>query len=75
LIASGLVPVPDVVKIDVEGGETAAIQGMAKTLNSTKKIRRLVIEDGDHVEVVLRDCGFVFKAMLPERNWVMDRSE
>jgi FkbM family methyltransferase len=72
LIESGLVPLPDVVKMDVEGGEIAAVAGMARLFNTTK-IRRLIIEDGDNVASVLGDYGFVAKAQLPEKNYVMDR--
>lgn len=74
LISAGEVPVPDVVKIDVEGSEPLVIDGLERTL-STPSCRLVYCEvhlaDADHgpsiyefdadledVKSRLRDCGF-----------------
>lgn len=44
LIARGEIPLPTVVKIDIEGAEMMALQGMVGLLQSEKKPRALVLE-------------------------------
>lgn len=44
LIVRQEIPLPTVVKIDIEGAEMMALQGMAKLLRSDKKPRALVLE-------------------------------
>lgn len=45
LLADGSVPVPDVVKIDVEGAELAVLQGMTQTLSEHRPIVLCEIDD------------------------------
>ncbi len=44
LIARQEIPLPNIVKIDIEGAEMMALQGMAKLLRSNQKPRALVLE-------------------------------
>ena len=63
LVEKGVVPVPDHIKIDVDGFEPKVIAGAMKTLNDPK-LRSLLIETNqnlaDHMEMVgtLNELGF-----------------
>lgn len=61
LAAGGLVPAPTVIKLDVEGHELPALEGMARILSSPS-LKAVVFEDaGDQetpVKALLRGAGF-----------------
>ena len=61
LIAAGTLPAPTVIKIDVEGHELAALQGLAATLRSGA-CHAVIFEDaltaGSEVKTLLRSFGF-----------------
>jgi FkbM family methyltransferase len=61
LVAQGLVPAPTVIKLDVEGHELSALEGLIKTLHSPS-LRIVVFEDsrdGDtEVKALLKEAGF-----------------
>lgn len=44
LIEEGTIPLPNVVKIDIEGAELMALRGMQKLLNSEQRPRSIVLE-------------------------------
>lgn len=71
LIESKAIPAPDVIKLDVEGGEVAALQGMSGLLGS-RRIRRFVIE-GESARIKLTcEHGFNCVQALAGKNYVMD---
>lgn len=44
LIAQGEIPVPDIIKLDIEGAEILALRGMGNLLTSSKAPRFMFIE-------------------------------
>lgn len=62
LIASGEVPKPDLIKIDVDGNELLILKGMTGLLKSAEGPRSLQVEinPGQRDEVVdlMKDCGY-----------------
>ena len=59
LVANGVVPPPDVVKMDVEGAGPAAIRGMRETIERNTRV--LVVEPHDNysrLRDLLTDLGF-----------------
>jgi FkbM family methyltransferase len=61
LIAAGVVAAPDVIKLDIEGGEATALVGLRKTLASGKV--SLIFEGGDETENIVKAFGS--PAVLP----------
>jgi FkbM family methyltransferase len=66
LVAQGVAPAPTVIKLDIEGHELPALEGLAKTLHSTA-LRTVVFEDpreGDTpVKALLREAGFICESL------------
>lgn len=54
LIADGKVPVPTIVKVDVEGHEEAALEGMAQTLRSAMPVVLVELDGSDETDVSRR---------------------
>jgi len=74
LVAKGLVPMPDVVKIDVEGAEPAVVRGMASTLRAggptvIYEIDAATSDEADdqfeRVDSLLRDAGYTSVRLDP----------
>lgn len=66
LVASGRVPVPDVLKIDVEGGEFKVLSGAKSILARNRPIVFLATHSAEiHRECcnLLQDCGYVVEAI------------
>jgi FkbM family methyltransferase len=61
LIAQQIVPAPTVIKLDVEGHETAVLEGLSDTLHSPS-LRAVVFEDSSEhetpIKTLLRNAGF-----------------
>ena len=81
LIASGSVPVPDVMKIDVEGAEVMALRGARALLTGRKPKLAVELHDAEYAQDVLRelwaldyfcfgylqtDAGSIYKKLLPD---------
>ena len=61
LVADGIVPAPDVVKLDVDGNEPAVLAGMRAVLTGSRRPRALQVElnpGADEAAAMLRDCGY-----------------
>jgi len=67
VIAAGLAPAPDVVKIDVEGAEERVLRGMREVLLS-ERLKAVVFEDAPgektSVKELLRSTGFKLKQLV-----------
>ena len=63
LISAGIAPAPDVIKLDIEGGEGAAIAGLKKRLSSGTT--SLIFEGSSEVEGIVRALGFSIVSQLP----------
>lgn len=81
LIAKGIAPAPDIIKLDVEGHEKEALEGLRQQIFSGR-LRAIVYENCEffegsrHVPVLLREAGFVLRQLQGNRdNWVATRSE
>jgi FkbM family methyltransferase len=56
LIGAGVVPAPDVIKLDIEGGEAAAVKGLVKTLAAGKA--SVVFEGGSEISNSFTAIGY-----------------
>ena len=65
LIADGVVPAPNVIKLDVEGHEIAALEGFGDVLNAP--LLRAVIFEGDRASHLLELAGFRVSAIAKHR--------
>ena len=74
LVASGRLPIPNVVKIDVEGAEPAVIRGMSTTLREHRPIVIFELDDQDSTRVEsqflemqdrLADLGYRCERLAP----------
>lgn len=67
LIASGRIPSPNIIKLDVEGHEAAVLRGLRQTLNGAA-CRMVVFEDGPDRDTepkqLLRTAGFEVSPLL-----------
>jgi FkbM family methyltransferase len=71
LIASQTVPRPDLIKLDVEGGETRALAGMIGLIRSGQ-ITRFIVEDEAARIKLATEHRFDCVQVLPGKNYVMD---
>jgi FkbM family methyltransferase len=57
LIQDNVVPAPSAIKMDIEGGEAAALRGLAGTF-AARKVRTLVLEGGEGTVRAVEAYGF-----------------
>jgi FkbM family methyltransferase len=65
LVDSGTIAAPHAIKMDIEGGEAAALVGMATILSS--RIKRIVFEGGDDLASLVESYGFSSVRKLARR--------
>jgi FkbM family methyltransferase len=65
-IAAGTLPVPDVVKLDIEGGEAAALTGLQRTLREHRPLV-FVETHGTEAEVRAALAGYDLRRLDPSR--------
>jgi FkbM family methyltransferase len=75
LIREHGVSVPTVLKVDVEGGEMAVLEGLAETLASVRLIYVECHGDGGRVREFLRERGFELETIDVDGHQVMIRAE
>jgi FkbM family methyltransferase len=63
LISTAIAPAPDVIKLDVEGGEAAAISGLKKILSAGGT--SLIFEGGSETQRLVEELGFPVVLPLP----------
>jgi FkbM family methyltransferase len=69
-ISSGILPIPNVIKIDVDGLEPGIVSGMSELLHSPQRPRSVQIEVGEedacqHISAHMERAGYV----MVERHW------
>jgi hypothetical protein len=71
LVAQGVIPVPTVMKIDVEGHEHQVLEGMKRILSSVT-LRTVVFEDspddGTRTKALLREAGFRYESLARQES-------
>lgn len=66
LVASG-VPVPDLVKIDIEGGELAALRGAMQLLSLRRTTWLIALDGREHQQecrAILREHGYSLRDIV-----------